>query len=94
MVVAPEKRVAFRCSHGKFLSATPDGRLEAKAETVGPAESFLLIPLDGMLDAGKSRYNIKSSFGKYVTATDKHEALADRVKAWGWEKIKIVMSQG
>jgi hypothetical protein len=72
MVWLGAKRYAFQSKHKRYISATPDGGIHAKAEKVGQCEQFTVNEIS------PGTYTITSSHGKMMGGDGKGNAFCDR----------------
>jgi hypothetical protein len=74
--------VGLRASNGKFLSVMPDGTAFFSGDSVGPCETFELIP-------SESYYFLKNSNDRYLCVEPPGSVVVNRTVAREWERLTL-----
>jgi hypothetical protein len=86
--------ISLKSSHGKYLVAEADGRLNANRDQIGPWEKFRILDPNNIASTREVRYgdiiSLHSDHGKYVVAEADGRANANRDAIGPWEKWTIL----
>ena len=83
-------KVAFKTAHGKYVSAQPDGRLEADRDEVKEWEHFTVVSdkeVGKKIRPTEDAVSFKTHFGKYVCVEPDFKVVANREKVDKWEQF-------